>query len=119
VIRPKSKAEMIGEEQLKWFRSTIGTLLYFVKLSCPDIAIPVRELSKMMDGAVQAHEKELKRITQFVFQTKGKRINIITTVDAWEIEANSDSDFVGDKDGMKSITGYVKFLSSAVISWKL
>jgi hypothetical protein len=41
VMRPKSKAEIIGEEQQKRFRSTMGTLLYLVKLSRSDIVIPV------------------------------------------------------------------------------
>jgi hypothetical protein len=62
VVCPKSKAEIIGEEQQKMFRSTIRTLLYLVKLSRPDIANPVRELSKAMDGAAPAHENELKRL---------------------------------------------------------
>jgi hypothetical protein len=57
VVRPKSKAEMISNKKQKGFRSTIGTLLYLVKLSCPDIANPVRELSKIMDGAAPGHEK--------------------------------------------------------------
>jgi hypothetical protein len=36
--------------------------------------------------------------------------------DSWEIEAFIDSDFAGDKDERKSITGYVIFLSGAAIS---
>jgi hypothetical protein len=48
----------------------IGILLYLVKLSRPNIANAVKELSKVMDGAVFAHEKELKRLMTYVFQTK-------------------------------------------------
>ena len=66
----KNLAEMIGEGRWKWFGSMIGTLLYLIKLSCPDIAKPVRELSKVMDGASSAHEKDLKRLIQFLFQNK-------------------------------------------------
>jgi hypothetical protein len=66
VVRSRSKAEMIPTEKQKDFRSIIGTLLYLVKLSRPDIANPVRELSKVMDGAAPGHEKELKRLCRFV-----------------------------------------------------
>jgi hypothetical protein len=78
VVRPRSKAEMITTEKQKDFRSIVGTLLYLVvvKLSKPDIANPVRELSKVMDGAAPGHEKELKRLRQFVIQTKERKLNI-------------------------------------------
>jgi hypothetical protein len=89
-----------------------------VKLSQPDIANPVRELSKVMDGAAPGHEKELKRLCRFVIQTKERKLNIKTSEDEWEVEAFRDSDFAGDKDERKSITGYVIFLSGAAISWK-
>jgi hypothetical protein len=59
VVRHKSKAEMITDYQQKCFRSTIGTLVYLVKLSLPDIVNPVRELSKVMDGAAPGHKKNL------------------------------------------------------------
>jgi hypothetical protein len=118
VVRPRSKAEMIPTEEQKDFRSIIGTLLYLVKLSRPDIANPVRELSKVMDGAAPGHEKELKRLCQFVIQTRERKLNIKTSKDVWVIEAYSDSDFAGDKDERKSITGYIIYLSGAPISWK-
>ena len=51
MIRPKDKVEMISEGRQKSFRSMIGTLLYLVRLSRPDLANPVRELLKVMDGA--------------------------------------------------------------------
>jgi hypothetical protein len=107
VVSPKSMTEMIGKEKQKKFRSTIGALLYLIKLSRPDIANPVRELSKVMDGAAPGHEKGLKRLTQFFLQTKEKRLNMKPTKDVWEIEAYSDSDFAGDKDERKSITWYI------------
>jgi hypothetical protein len=59
VVRPRSKAKMITTKKQKDFMSIIGTLLYLVKLSQPDIANPVRELSKVMDGAAPGHKKEL------------------------------------------------------------
>jgi hypothetical protein len=118
VVRPRVKEEMIGEERQKWFRSTIETLLYLVKLSRPDLANPVRERSKVMDGANSAQEKELKRVLDYVMQTKDKKLKVESKTDSWNIQAFSDSDFAGDKDDRKSITGYVIFVSGSVISWK-
>jgi hypothetical protein len=61
---------MINEGRQKWFRSAIGTLLYLVKLSRPDLANSVRELAKVMDGANQTQEKELKRMIGYKIQKK-------------------------------------------------
>jgi Reverse transcriptase (RNA-dependent DNA polymerase) len=119
VVRPKGDDMLIGEGRQKWFRSMIGTLLYLVKLSRPDIANAVRELSKVMDNAVPAHEKELKRLLSYVVKTQDKQLNINSnSSEDWEIEAYSNSDFAGDKDNRKSITGFVIFLCGFPISWK-
>jgi hypothetical protein len=61
---------MINEGKQKWFRSAIGTLLYLVKRSHPDLANPVRELAKVMDCANQTQEKELKRTIGHTIQKK-------------------------------------------------
>ena len=119
VVRPQNRAEMIDEKSQKWYRSTIGTLLYLVKLSRPDLANPVRELSKVMDGAAPAHEKELKRLVEFTCQTKDKTLKIkADSGEKWTIEAYSDSDFAGDKDGRKSITGYVILICGVPMTWR-
>jgi hypothetical protein len=118
VIRPKNKEEMIDERKQKWFRSAIGTLLYLVKLSRPDLANSVRELAKVMDGANPAQEKELKRTMEYAIQTKEKSLKIEAKTNHWDITAYSDSDFAGDKDDRKSITGYIIFVSGTAISWK-
>jgi hypothetical protein len=69
-MRSKKKEEMINEEKQKWFRSAIGTLLYLVKLSRPDLANSFRELAKVMDGTNQAQEKEIKRIIEYTIHKK-------------------------------------------------
>jgi hypothetical protein len=72
-----------------------------------------------MDNAVPAHEKELKRLLSYVVKTQDKQLNINSdSSEDWRIEAYSDSDFAGDKDDRKSITGFVIFLSGFPISWK-
>jgi len=71
-----------------------------------------------MDGASPAHVKELKRLIEYVIQTKESKLRIKALTESWELTAYSDSDFAGDKDERKSITGYVIFLSGSVVSWK-
>jgi Reverse transcriptase (RNA-dependent DNA polymerase) len=61
IIRPKPGDPLISPEDQKLYRSGVGMLLYLVKHSRPDISNATRELSKVGDGATQAHWKQLLR----------------------------------------------------------
>ena len=118
VVRP-SESEKVDNLTQKWYRSNIGCLLYLIKLSRPDLANSVRTLSKVMDGAAPGHVKELKRLIQFVGNTKRKGLKMhVLEEDPWEIVAYSNSDYAGDKEGRKSATGIVVLISGVPISWK-
>jgi hypothetical protein len=97
-------------------------LLYLVKHSRPDIANVVRELSKCMDGATPAANKELKRVIKFVLDTRnyGLKIEPIVrkTEDNWDIVIYTDSDYGGDKESRISVTGYIIYLLGVPICWK-
>jgi hypothetical protein len=56
VIRPKDDEVKMVETKQKLFRSGIGTLMYLVKLSRPELSNTVRELSKVMDGGTNSFQ---------------------------------------------------------------
>ena len=58
-VRERDESKCISKEEQKLFCSGVGMLLYLVKHSRPDIANPLRELSKVLDGATQETFKEL------------------------------------------------------------
>ena len=49
IIQCQTKEEMISEEEQMEFRSGVGSLLYLLKHSRPELSNSVRELSKVMD----------------------------------------------------------------------
>ena len=73
-----------------------------------------------MDGATKAHMKMLKRVIKFVIDTKERKLILKPRkeLNKWEIKGYSDSDFAGDTDGRKSISGYVIYLQGCPISWR-
>ena len=73
-VRPKEDNVKLTGELQKTFRSGVGTLLYLVKHSRPDIANSIREHAKVMDGATRYHYKELLRTMKFVAGTAGKAL---------------------------------------------
>jgi hypothetical protein len=69
---PQPGDPLISPEQQKLYRSGVGMLLYLVKHSIPDISNATRELSKVGDGATEAHWKQFLRAIKYTVQTKSK-----------------------------------------------
>jgi hypothetical protein len=121
VMRPSEEDEKLSVEDQKKFRSGVGVLLYLVKHSRPDIANAVRELSKVMDQATIGHFKMLLRVIKFVVGTKNKNLKCLPTKcedGVFEIEAFCDSDYSGDTETRRSVTGYVIYVNGFAVGWK-
>ena len=96
-------------------------LLYLAKYSRPDIANTVRELAKGMQGPTPNAFKQMKRVLKFVIDTKdyGLRMEPKLEQEAiWDMKVYTDSDWAGDKDTRKSVSGYVLYLANCPICWK-
>ena len=95
-------------------------VLYLLKHSRPDLSNSVRELSKVMDRANKAHQKSLYRVIKFVEQTRNTCLVLNPKQENpfWEMKAYSDSDFAGDTETRKSVSGFVIYLCGAAISWR-
>ena len=68
---------VVDKERHKIYRSRVGMLLYLVKHSRPDIAIGVRELSKVLVGPSEAAYKDMLRMVKFVLETKNLVIKLM------------------------------------------
>jgi hypothetical protein len=120
VMRPHDGDALLTEDDQKLYRSGVGMLLYLTKHSRPDISNAVRELSKVMDGATEAHMKMMLRGIKYVLDTKDKGLRICPTEvleDVWILRAFSDSDYSGDRDQRLSVTGYIIYLMGVAIAW--
>ena len=111
----------LGVKDQKIYCSGVGMMLYLVKHSRPDLANPVRELSKVMDGATNFHLKELLRIINHTLNNEtlslrmrpGSQYGIM-----WILKGLCDSDWGQDKETRKSITGFIIYLNEVAISWR-
>ena len=56
-----AEANMLSDEEQSFYRSGVGSLLFLLKHSRPELSNCVRKLSKAMDGANEAHRKALLR----------------------------------------------------------
>ena len=120
-VRPKDDSVKLLNELQKKFRSGVGTLLYLVKQSRPDIANSVREHAKVMDGATRYHYKELLRTMKFVADTAGKALVLAPDKvedSMWKIRGICDSAFAPDPGTRRSVTGFGIYVMGCLVAWK-
>ena len=122
LVTAKSEEDKVPIEQHKRYRTGLGMLLYMIKHSRPDMANSVRELTKCVDGSTPAAYKEMLRNIKFLLDTEGKGLKIealdLDELAEWVLILYSDSDWAGDKDTRKSVTGYMLFLNGVLICWR-
>ena len=94
-------------------------LLYLVKHSRPDIANSVRELSKVLDGVTQEAFKELHQVIKCVLDTKtwGLKFRPTFDSDSWDLVCFCNSNYAGDPDSRKCITGYILYVRGVPLCW--
>jgi hypothetical protein len=115
---------LLGDEEQSLFRSGVGSLLYLVKHSRPDIANAVHELSKVMDGGTNAHFKMLLRVVKYVVATKEKNFTFSPCFENgsnYNVVAFCDSDYScdsGDTETCHSVTGFVIYINQVTVAWR-
>ena len=124
VVRPKNPEECISTIDQKKYRSGVGTLNYLVKHTRPDLSNAVRELSKVLDGATKQHMMDLYRAIKYTLNTKNYGLPIEPTYipsnpdKEWKIQVWCDSDWAGDKDTRRSVTGYEIYVNGVLVTKK-
>ena len=127
IIRPKEEERssdiMLSANDQSKYRTGVGMLLFLVKHSRPDLSNSVRELSKVMDGATMAAQKELHRVIKFALDTSNRGLKISPTTmmegtNEVELKAYTDSEYSGDPDNRISVSGMIIFLQNSPVMWR-
>jgi len=121
IVRNPEGGEKISEMDQGLYRSGTGMLLYLVKYSRPDIANPVRELSKVLDGASPAAFREMLRIIKYVLDTNEMALKIAPNfkkTGVWRVVAFSDSDYAGDTETRHSVSGWAIYFADVLVAWQ-
>ena len=115
------KEGLISQREQTRYRSGVGMLLFLVKYSRPDITNAARELSKVNDGATRNHMKMLMRVMKYVLMSKNKGLQYkVVPGDHGRrtLQGYCDSDWAGDRNERKSVTGYCVYFLGCLIAWK-
>ena len=117
VVRPLEGEKLNEKDQTKYMSGT-GTLLYLVKHSRPDLSNAVRELSKGMAGASRQGYKQMLRVMTYVLNggLKGVKMQELKILN-WILRCYTDSDWAGNAEDRKSVSGWCIFVEDILLSW--
>jgi hypothetical protein len=102
-------------EDTKWYQKAVGSLMYAMLGTRPDIAFAVSAVSRYAARPTQQHRSAVQRIFRYLRKT----INYVLVFrgELAALAGYTDSDWAGDLDTRRSTSGYLFSVGSAVISW--
>ena len=109
----KNKSESVS--QLEYSR-VIGSLMYLMSCTRPDIAYAVSKLSRYTSNPGSDHWKGITRVLRYLRYTRSYGLHY-TRYPA-VLEGYSDANWISDMKDTKSTSGYVFTLGGAAVSWK-
>ena len=97
------------------YSCAIGSLMYAMMCTRPDICYVVGLVSQFQSNPDLAHHKVLKRVLRYL-KGKAEYMLCYQASDLYLV-GYSDADWGGDLDQHKSTSGYAFLLSNGAISW--
>jgi len=113
-MSPSSEAERMDMSRVP-YASAVGSLMYAMICTRPDIAQAVGVVSRFMANPGGEHCSSVKRILRYIKGTSN--VALCFGGSGFVVMAYVDSDFAGDIDKRRSTTGYVFTLAGGAVSW--
>ncbi len=99
------------------YRQAIGSLIYLVTGSRPDIAYAVSKLSQFLDKPLNSHWIAVKRVLRYLAGTRTHAI-MYDGARGIKVEGYSDADYAGCIESRKSTSGFIFLIAGGAVSWK-
>lgn len=118
-IEPNLKLEKNDDDNLvtqKPYREVIGSIMYLMLGSRPDLCYPVSYLSRFQEKPMEIHWVHLKRLLRFLNGTTNVAL-VYTRRDMPTICGYCDADFAGDIVDRKSTSGFIYQVYGNTIIW--
>ncbi|CAL8993231.1 unnamed protein product, partial [Prunus brigantina] len=113
---PKTPEEIQQMSKIP-YASAIGSLMYAMVCTRPDISYAVSVTSRYQSNPGLDHWGAVKCILKYLRRTKDMFL-VYGGTSELQVEAFTDSDFASDVDDRKSTSGYVFILNGGVVSWR-
>ncbi|XP_042041932.1 secreted RxLR effector protein 161-like [Salvia splendens] len=100
------------------YANAIGSVMYLMVSTRPDIAYVVSCLSRYMSNHGPAHWEALKWLLRYLKHTAKYGLCYSKCEEGVKLAGYVDSNYANDRDKRKSTTSYILTVSRACISWK-
>jgi len=101
------------------YQSIVGSLMYAVQATRPDIAFAVAALSRYLLKPYRTHMTAAKRVLRYLKSTADAKLIFSGSRGSLEgLVGYTDSDWAGDRHDRKSQGSYLFKMAGAPISWK-
>jgi transposase InsO family protein len=105
-------------QDITWYQSVVGSLMYAANGTRPDIAFAVNKLSRYSSNPDKTHTSALKHLLRYIRGTLNYCLTYTGTADLQPpLIAYCDADYANDKDDRLSVSGYAVMLCGGAISW--
>ena len=112
-----NNTEKATEDDIKQYQSVIGSLMYAMIQTRPDLAFTVSVLSRFAANPSRAHIRAAYKTLQYLKGTKYLGITFTGTKHGrLDVKIYSDSDFAGCKETRRSTGGYLVIIAGVPIS---
>ncbi|XP_071916254.1 secreted RxLR effector protein 161-like [Coffea arabica] len=98
------------------YSNAVGSIIYAMVCTRPNIAQAVSMVSKYMSCPGKAHWQAVKWILRYLRGTSNYSLEFGRNNDT--LVGFADSDYVGDLDKRRSLSGYVFCIGDCAVSWK-
>lgn len=100
------------------FREAVGSLMYAMVCTRPDIAYAVNQVAQFCNSPKRVHWEAVKRIFAYLKGTADYGITFSSYKQGQNVLVSySDSDYAGDVSTRRSTTGYILMLNNGPVTW--
>ena len=107
--------EEADKETIVYYQSAVGSLMWAVTMTHPDLAYAMLILSRYLSNPGKEHLALLKNVFRYVSGTLDVGLTFMSE-DTSDVVGFTDSDFAGVVDGCKSTGGFAFMLAGGCIS---
>ena len=109
--------ELLGEQEQKQYQSLVGSLMYAMVGTRPDLAYAVGILSQFLSRPTDLHWQTAKRVLRYVKGTLDRKLEYRPVSQSGVLYGYTDSDWAGCVETRKSTGGFVYLLNGGAVSW--
>ncbi|KAJ9535490.1 hypothetical protein OSB04_un001383 [Centaurea solstitialis] len=122
IVLSKTHCPVSSQDQDKMklipYASAIGSIMYAMLCTRPDVAYSVSVASRYQQNPGEAHWMAVKNILKYLRRTKEMFLVFGGSEDEISVTGFTDTSFQTDRDDFRSQSGYVFTLNGGAISWK-